>query len=1288
MSVRLELRQLTLEGFGLYADRTVFDLDSGLVVLAAPNESGKSTFFAGIQSVLFGLPEKSDPELWGTGRFRNWTSPARFRGEALLCDGEYWHRIRRDFATHEVHWAAALAEESLDQPPEPTGDRWEVRFHDEHNPSGRGEELLRYQDELRDLLGIDSAPLFRLTYCVTQDAADRSDAETAFRARQVPDELQGLISGSGGQVDDILTRLFDEFASITQATGDAKLIRPGRSRPANQRNAGRLEKVRQRRKKALGELAAAEAVLEDLQGSQERLNAIRENRQSLGQSLEQDRALLRAWEEWARLRRERRGRHQRVVEIEKALHDRQVQEQTLQRDEERLATAFPEYRNPSFPFDERRRELEDLIGVEKERTSAREALEEARTRQRRLQEEVRAADDRIAADFAAVADRPHLLRDFDEWQKVSADLNRLQTDLDTLEVESAAQQEIIDRLGFWAELDPDPLAVAECGRPAARLRELQQVVPRLIERAEEAERLGKELLELEERLALPEYESVSGADEERLREAEAYGDRHALHRIEAEKTASQLRDIQQRREEVEHKETSLENLQEALALRLGPGGSEKSADEAVFAPPQDAETAPPSLLPPAWQATRDAIGRKAEALREEAQLLRRIDEADRGIRAGFFRQVILPALAGFVAGGAVGAGAGWALLPELPGRLGVAAAAAVLAAGAAGLIGYRRNKGALLQELSRSRARLGVVRRALADSDRELGDLARLDLSTLQELLAQLANFEQLSIEVAKLKALAPSADELTRAVQESEQAAMDLSEFERRMAPFGEDPAALVADWRRADRRAAEIRPRLSDLISDVGAVDWAEQPIGALTAAWAEPIRLAGVIAKRDVAQGSQPTPPAVGREVVTFLRSAKPETWEMWVREAEMLEDACRGAGRIAAQREALAGADGEDQRRTEELIAREKELRASCDPFVLETPREELQAAIEEYNALRRERERNQTLLAELARELPPLETRHRQIEERIGSLRDVLRGLLRPSSGDPVAAAERLAEASKLSIHIKHGRETHERVLASLDVSNISELQIKLEEAREESGHAGERIRELEQGFVYLHEMADAEPEVLQRQQAEIEQRIRDAEAQISHLEEEKDKVQSRVSDTKAEGDRLGNVAVLELEIARLETEEKRLERERDALLLAFNTIREAESSYSHTHRERLEEHATRLVQVLSLTEGRAIKLGPRFEINVVEGAGQTCAVRQLSQGARDQLAIALRLAVADLLAGGIQPPLLFDDPFLTFDPERLEAVRRTLERIAADRQIILLTHRPELADWGNEITVR
>ncbi len=63
----------------------------------------------------------------------------------------------------------------------------------------------------------------------------------------------------------------------------------------------------------------------------------------------------------------------------------------------------------------------------------------------------------------------------------------------------------------------------------------------------------------------------------------------------------------------------------------------------------------------------------------------------------------------------------------------------------------------------------------------------------------------------------------------------------------------------------------------------------------------------------------------------------------------------------------------------------------------------------------------------------------------------------------------------------------------------------------------------------------------------------------------------------------------------------------------------------------------------------------------------------LSTGTADQVLLAVRLAVADLMSQGKCPPVIMDDPFVHFDPARRQAGIEALKQISGAYQVIVFT---------------
>jgi exonuclease SbcC len=76
---------------------------------------------------------------------------------------------------------------------------------------------------------------------------------------------------------------------------------------------------------------------------------------------------------------------------------------------------------------------------------------------------------------------------------------------------------------------------------------------------------------------------------------------------------------------------------------------------------------------------------------------------------------------------------------------------------------------------------------------------------------------------------------------------------------------------------------------------------------------------------------------------------------------------------------------------------------------------------------------------------------------------------------------------------------------------------------------------------------------------------------------------------------------------------------------------------------------------------------------------------ELSAGARDQLYLAARMALLDVVAGANPLPLILDDPLVHFDPFRRENTRNLLREVSKNHQVILLSCHDYYDDWADQI---
>ncbi len=85
------------------------------------------------------------------------------------------------------------------------------------------------------------------------------------------------------------------------------------------------------------------------------------------------------------------------------------------------------------------------------------------------------------------------------------------------------------------------------------------------------------------------------------------------------------------------------------------------------------------------------------------------------------------------------------------------------------------------------------------------------------------------------------------------------------------------------------------------------------------------------------------------------------------------------------------------------------------------------------------------------------------------------------------------------------------------------------------------------------------------------------------------------------------------------------------------------------------------------------------------GTGGRLTVDQMSDGSRDQLYLALRLAALEDFVGRNEPvPLVVDDVLVHFDDARSRAALAALAALSARTQVILFTHHDRVADLATE----
>ncbi len=153
-----------------------------------------------------------------------------------------------------------------------------------------------------------------------------------------------------------------------------------------------------------------------------------------------------------------------------------------------------------------------------------------------------------------------------------------------------------------------------------------------------------------------------------------------------------------------------------------------------------------------------------------------------------------------------------------------------------------------------------------------------------------------------------------------------------------------------------------------------------------------------------------------------------------------------------------------------------------------------------------------------------------------------------------------------------------------------------------------------------------------------------------------------------------NVEWLQESIATEEEALQREQRQRDALILALEVLRDSVLDYQKEHVARLAQTAGKSLS--HLTRGRYTRVSLDSELNpsVSMDGKRDLRVDTMSHGARDAFYFCLRAALAQELAAREPLPLVLDDPTAHLDEERRGILLGYLEDLAKDIQVLLLTH--------------
>lgn len=134
--------------------------------------------------------------------------------------------------------------------------------------------------------------------------------------------------------------------------------------------------------------------------------------------------------------------------------------------------------------------------------------------------------------------------------------------------------------------------------------------------------------------------------------------------------------------------------------------------------------------------------------------------------------------------------------------------------------------------------------------------------------------------------------------------------------------------------------------------------------------------------------------------------------------------------------------------------------------------------------------------------------------------------------------------------------------------------------------------------------------------------------------------------------------------------ERRMEEDILALDMAAQEIERISKAYYEDRKDGLNAEISRLVSVFTAGAYDSVRLDDKGKLQIFT-EGKEVEPQALSRGTLEQIYLALRIAVGNVVASEEKLPVLFDDAFALYDDERLAHTLKTLA--AMENQMIIFT---------------
>ena len=186
---------------------------------------------------------------------------------------------------------------------------------------------------------------------------------------------------------------------------------------------------------------------------------------------------------------------------------------------------------------------------------------------------------------------------------------------------------------------------------------------------------------------------------------------------------------------------------------------------------------------------------------------------------------------------------------------------------------------------------------------------------------------------------------------------------------------------------------------------------------------------------------------------------------------------------------------------------------------------------------------------------------------------------------------------------------------------------------------------------------------------EPEDRIAAGRRRIGEKEQERERIRRQIGNARAELDR---IAEEEEQLCALQEELEEKQHQYEILCLTREYLSRAREAFTARYMGPVQEAFDRYYRMLTREEQKTYQLDADLKITVRE-YGAFRDTEYLSEGWQDLIGLCRRMAMIEVMYEEEKPFLVFDDPFVNLDGQKLGQALRFLEQISETYQVIYFT---------------